>query len=84
MSKKIVRLEEELAVLRLSYDRLMVKAKGRRKAIKDMNRFVKFMRQNDAHLTAKNEQLTAIIEDLNLENKELMTKLEQSMSYVES
>lgn len=77
MSQRIVKLEEELAILRLHHERLVVKAKGRRKAIKDMNRFVKHMRKSDNLLTAENEFLRKQVDELSRANLALLKESEE-------
>lgn len=78
MSQRIVKLEEELVLLKLRHERLVVTAKGRRKAIKDMNRFVKYMRKNDNLLTVENESLRAQVDRLSRANLALLKELEEA------
>lgn len=72
-----------MQTLKQRYDRLIVKAKGRKRAIKQLNSFVKHMHRNDEHLTTANETLLIIIDKLNKENRELATKLEEVRTYAD-
>jgi hypothetical protein len=64
--------------LKRRYDRLLVKSKGRKRAIKDMNRFVKHMRKNDDRLTAENEFLRKQVDELSKANLTLLNELEKA------
>lgn len=82
MSKKNEILQEQFAVLSLRHERLVVKAKGRKRAIKDLNRFVKYMRRNDDLLTIENQHLSTIVDNLTAQNQHLTSELAKALSNV--